>query len=148
MTTHHTSPLASFYKWVFNPEFKHGYQRQVERGIAFLIVASVIAVLIENTPEIYNAHAAWFHWFDVVTVGIFTAEYLMRVATAQTSAETAYAIATQRYKAGLGTYLNVLAAETNVLNQRRLAVDLAARALDTQVQLIRALGGGYSANNA
>jgi voltage-gated potassium channel len=82
MTTHHTSPLASFYKWVFDPEFKHGFQRQVERTIAFLIVASVIAVLIENTPEIYNSYKHWFHWFDVVTVGIFTAEYVMRVATA------------------------------------------------------------------
>jgi outer membrane protein TolC len=29
------------------------------------------------------------------------------------------------------------------LAQRRAAVDLAARALDTQVGLIRALGGGY-----
>ena len=65
---------------------------------------------------------------------------------AQTSAESAYAIANQRYKAGLGNYLNVLSAETAVLNQRRLAVDLAARALDTQVQLIRALGGGFNAN--
>jgi NodT family efflux transporter outer membrane factor (OMF) lipoprotein len=59
------------------------------------------------------------------------------------AAEDAYQIALQRYKAGLGTYLNVLAAETAVLNQRRLGVDLAARALDTQVALIRALGGGY-----
>ncbi len=64
---------------------------------------------------------------------------------AQASAEAAYAIATQRYKAGLGNYLNVLSAETAVLAQRRQAVDLAARALDIQVQLIRALGGGYSA---
>lgn len=62
---------------------------------------------------------------------------------AQAAAEGAYEIALQRYRAGLGTYLNVLAAETAVLNQRRLAVDLAARALDTQVQLIRATGGGY-----
>ena len=62
---------------------------------------------------------------------------------AQTSAENAYQISLQRYKAGLGTYLNVLAAETAVLNQRRLGVDLAARALDTQVALIRAFGGGY-----
>jgi NodT family efflux transporter outer membrane factor (OMF) lipoprotein len=62
---------------------------------------------------------------------------------AQAAAEAAYDIATQRYKAGLGTYLNVLAAETAVLNQRRLGVELAARALDTQVALIRALGGGY-----
>ena len=63
---------------------------------------------------------------------------------AQVAAEDAYAIALQRYQAGLGTYLNVLAAETAVLSQRRLGVDLAARALDTQIALIRAFGGGYS----
>jgi NodT family efflux transporter outer membrane factor (OMF) lipoprotein len=65
---------------------------------------------------------------------------------AQAAAESAYEIATQRYKAGLGTYLNVLTAETAVLNQRRLAVDLSGRALDTQVQLARALGGGFQAD--
>lgn len=64
---------------------------------------------------------------------------------AQTAAEGAYDIAVQRYRAGLGNYLNVLTAETAVLAQRRLAVDLAARALDTQVALARALGGGYAA---
>lgn len=62
---------------------------------------------------------------------------------AQQAAESAYEIAVQRYQAGLGNYLNVLGAETAVLAQRRLAVDLAARALDTQVGLSRALGGGY-----
>jgi len=67
---------------------------------------------------------------------------------AQASAEVAYDISLQRYRAGLGTYLNVLTAESTVLTQRRLAVDLAARALDTQVTLIRALGGGYVAANA
>ena len=56
----------------------------------------------------------------------------------------AYAIALQRYQAGLGNYLQVLSAETAVLAQRRQGVDLAARAIDTQVQLIRALGGGYT----
>ena len=63
---------------------------------------------------------------------------------AQQAGEAAYDIALQRYKAGLGNYLNVLAAETEVLAQRRLAVDLAARALDSQVALVRALGGGYT----
>ncbi|SFU37716.1 efflux transporter, outer membrane factor (OMF) lipoprotein, NodT family [Polaromonas sp. YR568] len=67
---------------------------------------------------------------------------------AQEAAESAYEIAVQRYKAGLGNYLNVLTAETSVLAQRRQAVDLAARALDTQVALIRALGGGYTATQA
>lgn len=60
------------------------------------------------------------------------------------SAESAYAIAVQRYEAGLGNYLNVLNAETAVLTQRKLGVDLAARSVDTQIQLIRALGGGFT----
>jgi NodT family efflux transporter outer membrane factor (OMF) lipoprotein len=63
---------------------------------------------------------------------------------AQGAAESAYEIAVQRYQAGLGNFLNVLTAETSVLAQRRLAVDLAGRALETQVALIRALGGGYA----
>jgi NodT family efflux transporter outer membrane factor (OMF) lipoprotein len=64
---------------------------------------------------------------------------------AQASAESAYDIAVQRYDAGLGNLLQVLGAETAVLNQRRQGVDLAARALDNQVALMRALGGGYQA---
>ena len=62
---------------------------------------------------------------------------------AQLALETAFEISLQRYKAGLGNYLNVLATETPLLNQRRLAVDLTARTLDGQVALIRAIGGGY-----
>ncbi|MBC5784012.1 efflux transporter outer membrane subunit [Ramlibacter sp. USB13] len=64
---------------------------------------------------------------------------------AEAAAEGAYDIAVQRYRAGLGTFLNVLSAENAVLAQRRLGVDLAARALDARVALYRALGGGYSA---
>ena len=62
-------------------------------------------------------------------------------AAAQSSAEAAYAIAQERYKAGLATYLTVLSAEAPVLAQRRQALDLAARALDTQVQILHAVGG-------
>ena len=65
---------------------------------------------------------------------------------AQASAEGAYDIAQQRYKAGLTPYLNVLATETNVLAQRRQAIDLNLRDQDTQVALIKALGGGYTPN--
>ena len=62
------------------------------------------------------------------------------------AAENTYEIAVLRYDAGLSNYLQVLSAETAVLDQRRQTVDLAARALDTQVALIRALGGGYHAD--
>ena len=66
-------------------------------------------------------------------------------AAAQASAEAAYDLATQRYRAGLGGYLTVLNAETNVIAQRRLTTDLRARAIDSQMLLVRALGGGYAA---
>jgi NodT family efflux transporter outer membrane factor (OMF) lipoprotein len=64
-------------------------------------------------------------------------------AQATLAAEQAYDLAVQRYRAGLGTYLVVLNVETNVLTQRSGAADLKARALDAQVALARALGGGY-----
>ncbi|HZE92496.1 MAG TPA: efflux transporter outer membrane subunit [Rhizobacter sp.] len=67
---------------------------------------------------------------------------------AQVLAEAAYGVAVQRYKAGLGSYLAVLSAESNVIAQRRSATDLKARVLDTQVALIRALGGGYVADSS
>jgi NodT family efflux transporter outer membrane factor (OMF) lipoprotein len=68
-------------------------------------------------------------------------------AEALAAAEGAYDVATQRYRAGLATYLTVLNAETNVLTQRRLTVDLRARVLDSQMLLVRALGGGYTASS-
>ena len=66
-------------------------------------------------------------------------------ALAQAAAESAFDLAGQRYRAGLGSYLTVLTAEASVLNQRRGAADLDARGLDARVALIRALGGGYDA---
>ena len=80
---------------------------------------------------------------DQIASGQSIARQQAEQRAAQDSAEGAYQIAVQRYQAGLGTYLHVLAAETAVLSQRRLAVDLTARALDTQVGLMRAFGGGY-----
>ncbi len=59
-------------------------------------------------------------------------------------AERAYDFAVQRYQAGLGSQITVLNTETQLINQRRLAVDLQARELDTLVALAAALGGGWS----
>jgi len=59
------------------------------------------------------------------------------------AAEEAYSVAVARYRAGLGNYLQVLAAETQVLEQKTLGADLRFRELDLSIDLIRALGGGY-----
>lgn len=66
---------------------------------------------------------------------------------AQQHIEAAYALATSRYRAGLGNHLTLLSAETAVLSQRRQAVDLRARALDARFALVRALGGEPPVDN-
>jgi NodT family efflux transporter outer membrane factor (OMF) lipoprotein len=63
-------------------------------------------------------------------------------------AERAYDFAVQRYKAGLASQVTVLNTESQVITQRRLDVDLRARALDTRVVLMKALGGGWQDDTA
>jgi len=58
-----------------------------------------------------------------------------------------YDFSQQRYGQGLGNALVVLNAETQMLSERRLEVDLEYRALDVQAQLMKALGGGWTANS-
>ena len=60
---------------------------------------------------------------------------------AQANAKTLYDIAAQRFSAGLGNQALVLNAQTAVLAQERQAIELQARALDAQAQLLRATGG-------
>ncbi|MBO9712728.1 efflux transporter outer membrane subunit [Sphingomonas sp.] len=64
------------------------------------------------------------------------------------SSEAAYSIARQRYEGGLSTFLDVLTAEERVLQNRQIVADLEARAFTLDVQLVRALGGGFSTNTA
>jgi NodT family efflux transporter outer membrane factor (OMF) lipoprotein len=60
------------------------------------------------------------------------------------TAQQAYDLATLRYREGLGNYLQVLSAEAQVLTQKSLRADLAAREIDVSVNLTRALGGGFN----
>lgn len=66
-----------------------------------------------------------------------------RQVDVQRTTDEARVLATARYKAGLGTFLTVLQAQTGELNQRRVTNDLKYRVVDTQIALIHALGGGY-----
>ena len=52
-------------------------------------------------------------------------------------------IALDRYRAGLANYLDVLDAEAPLFGLQRAETDLRARALQAEVSLYRALGGGY-----
>ncbi len=51
-----------------------------------------------------------------------------------------------RYKAGLDPYLNVIAAQTTLLNDQQAAVNFRMQQMVANVNLIRALGGGWDAS--
>ena len=70
------------------------------------------------------------------------------IASSLSKAERAYEFAVQRYRAGLANQIVVLNTETQVITQRRLAVDLRARELDTRIALMAALGGGWQDDTA
>jgi len=53
--------------------------------------------------------------------------------------------ATARYKAGLDPYLNVIVAQTTLLNDQQTAVSFHMQQMVASVQLIKALGGGWDA---
>lgn len=58
------------------------------------------------------------------------------------TSEQAYQLALQRYQGGVGNYLQVLTAQLQLLTTQRQSTDLDMRALDSDIALARALGGG------
>ena len=63
------------------------------------------------------------------------------------AAERFLTLATNRYRGGVVTYLEVIAAQSASLDNQRTAVTLQARRLSSSVLLIKALGGGWSASS-
>jgi NodT family efflux transporter outer membrane factor (OMF) lipoprotein len=102
----------------------------------------------ERDAAVESYNAAVINAVHDVADQLASAQAIARQQAEQTQAEQAaqdaYAAAQQRYRSGLLNALQVLNAETPVLAQRRQAVELSTRALQNQVALARALGGGFS----
>jgi len=82
---------------------------------------------------------------DAVTSQKKLASRLENSRRALADFEEANRLARQRYEHGLSTYLDVLSAEEGVLSARLDVAQLEARAFTLDVQLTRALGGGFGA---
>lgn len=92
--------------------------------------------------------AAFREVADAVTSRKALATRLSESRQALEDSEAAYSVARLRYEGGLSTFLDVLTAEERVLQNRQIIADLEARAFTLDVQLVRALGGGFSTNIA
>jgi NodT family efflux transporter outer membrane factor (OMF) lipoprotein len=70
-------------------------------------------------------------------------EELQRQDAAVESSQRYRTIASDRYRLGIDSYLNVVIAQTALLNNQRTAVTLRAQQMTATVQLIKAVGGGW-----
>lgn len=62
---------------------------------------------------------------------------------AHEAAQQAYDLSQQRYKAGVGSYLDSLVVRQQLLESEQRLAGLQSQQVDTSVQLIQALGGGF-----
>ena len=62
------------------------------------------------------------------------------------SAQRALTLSNERYKSGIDSYLNVITAQTALLNNQRTVVNLRTQQMTASVELIKALGGGWDAS--
>ena len=66
------------------------------------------------------------------------------VDRAVVAAQQSLDISTVQYRGGLANYLQVITAQTSLLQNQRESVDLRTKQLIGSVSLIQALGGGWS----
>ena len=82
---------------------------------------------------------------DVVTSKQALVDRLAQSKSSLGSYQQALELARIRYKQGLSTYLDVLTAQESVVNAHLVVAQLETRAFTLDVQLVRALGGGFQA---
>jgi NodT family efflux transporter outer membrane factor (OMF) lipoprotein len=110
---------------------------------------------LKNADANYDLAVAQY---DSALIGAINdvADKLSQLASLQTqigaeqravdAARQAYALSQQRYKAGIGSYLDTLSVQQQLLTAEQRMASLDAQQVDTSVRLVQALGGGYAAD--
>ncbi len=108
--------------------------------------------LLESATANYDANVATYRQnalaaFQEVEDNLSTLRILAQESAAQRvaveAAQHSLDLSMSRYKGGLVTYLEVVTAQTILLQNQRTDADLLRRRMDASVQLIKALGGGW-----
>jgi outer membrane protein TolC len=79
---------------------------------------------------------------NLAALRILSTEIQQQAAAVQ-AAQRTLNLATNRYQLGIDSYLNVIAAQTTLLNNQQTAVSLQMQQMTASVELITALGGGW-----
>ena len=130
------SLIGSFGPAIHLPIFEGGALRGAYRGARAdydVALAQYDAAVLEALHQTADAITS-LKALDVRT---------KKTKAARDAAERAYNVASQRYRGGLSTFLEVLVAEDTLITNRRAMADIRARGFALDVALIKALGGGF-----
>jgi voltage-gated potassium channel len=53
--------------------------RIIDFALFFLVGANVLAIILESVPSLHQAYKSFFYWFELVSVILFSIEYILRV---------------------------------------------------------------------
>lgn len=89
-------------------------QDLVSKGINFfiivLILANVLAIILETEASLYSVYAGYFQAFEVFSVAVFSIEYLLRVWVCTEKAEYAHPVMGRlRYMTSIMALIDLLA---------------------------------------
>jgi multidrug efflux system outer membrane protein len=122
----------------FEPIFQGGRNR-----------ANLAAARAAYDQSVANYRQSILTAFQQVEDGISNLSTLSQALTTQSAAvedaRRALTIANNRYVGGVTTYLDVITAQTTLLNSQRLATQLLGQQMVSAVYLVKALGGGWDA---
>ena len=122
----------------FEPIFQGGRNR-----------ANLSAARAAYDQSVANYRQSVLTAFQQVEDGISNLSTLSQALTTQSAAvedaRRALTIANNRYVGGVTSYLDVITAQTTLLNSQRLATQLLGQQMVSAVYLVKALGGGWDA---
>ena len=117
-----------------------------------LFDAGLRRAAVNQFEALYNANVASYRQTvltafqqvedSMATVRILSRE-IQQQQLAEGTAERYLELAQARYETGVDQYLNVLVAQTTLLNDQQQLASLRTQAMTASVQLIEALGGGW-----
>lgn len=55
------------------------WDKTINAFIIFLIISNVLVVILETVPSLHDKYETFFYYFDLISVIIFTIEYILRV---------------------------------------------------------------------
>ena len=118
------------YSWLLDPNIEGNYQKSLDRFIALLIVGNLFALLLEQVPGILEPNRHLFHWFDIVSVVIFTIEYSLRLYLAAEDRE---------FNAGRFPRLRYMSSPFAVIDLVAIAPFYLAAVVNVDLRALRAL---------